>query len=290
MVSAFDEAQGVGITEEEADRLAQEAAQATVQNPGQDPQDELALRKACFAGMKPVEGSGVEAVQPMKFETLEDVAKMKSEGYTIKWLLPAQGVVLLYGESGSMKSFSMFSCGVHISEGWSFDGRRVKRRPVYYLSLEGAGGQSKRIRGFKKKAQELGKPELKGDFRFWLHGFALNNPDRCKELIQAILDAGHQGAVVIIDTLSQSTVGLDENSSQMAEAISNATMIADAIGGLVVLIHHLGKDTSKGPRGHSSLVGNVDCAISVTKDNGGVLWCRRPWFGRGPRPRDNVRH
>lgn len=235
-------------------------------------QDELAVQTAYFAGMKPVETSGVKAVQPMEFATLEDVSKMISAGYTVKWLLPAQGVVLLYGESGSLKSFSMFSCGVHISEGWSFDGRRVKRRPVYYLSLEGAGGQGKRIRGFKAWARSAGKPELNGDFRFWLHGFALKEPDQCKALIKAILDAGHQGAVVIIDTLSQGTLGIDENSSDMAIPIGNATWIADAIGGLVILIHHLGKDTSKGPRGHSSLVGNVDCAISVTKDGEGVLW------------------
>ncbi|MBQ1539161.1 MAG: AAA family ATPase [Desulfovibrio sp.] len=298
--SAFDEAQGVGlVTPEEAARLAAEAAQAEgcpqdflparearpatrTQTATAKPrrqakkkptaQDELAVQDAYFASLKPVETSGVEAVQPMKFATLKEVATMVSEGYTVKWLLPAQGVVLLYGESGSLKSFSMFSCGVHISEGWSFDGRRVKRRPVYYLSLEGAGGQGKRIRGFNVWAQNAGKPELKGDFRFWLHGFALDKLDQCNALIKAILDAGHQGAVVIVDTLSQSTVGLDENSSQMAEAIGNATMIANAIGGLVILIHHLGKDTSKGPRGHSSLVGNVDCAISVTKDNGGVLW------------------
>lgn len=288
--SAFDETQGVGlVTPEEAARLAAEAAQAAIAEgcpqdflppagearPGTKmptAQDELAVQDAYFASLKPVETSGIKAVQPMNFATLEDISKMISAGYTVKWLLPAQGVVLLYGESGSLKSFSMFSCGVHISEGWRFDGRRVKRRPVYYLSLEGAGGQGKRVRGFKAWARIAGKPELKGDFRFWLHGFALKALDQCKALINAILDAGHQGAVVIVDTLSQSTVGLDENSSQMAEAINNATMIADAIGGLVILVHHLGKDTSKGPRGHSSLIGNVDCAISVTKDGDGVLW------------------
>lgn len=285
-----DEADGMAAQNEAEQRLspgippAQEARPATkpptatakprrqAKKPEPTAQDELAVQTAYFAGLKPVETSGVKAVQPMEFATLEDVAKMKSAGYTVKWLLPAQGVVLLYGESGSLKSFTMLSCAIHISEGWAFDGRRVKRRPVYYLSLEGAGGQGKRVQGFKAQARSAGKPELNGDFRFWLHGFALKEPDQCKALIKAILDAGHQGAVVIVDTLSQGTVGLDENSSQMAEAINNATMIADAIGGLVVLIHHLGKDTSKGPRGHSSLVGNVDCAISVAKDGNGVLW------------------
>ena len=298
---AFDVSQGVELAVEEADRLAQEAVQASMDEgcpadfpPAQatrpakpaprrrspekkpkaqpDPQAELAVQDAYFSDLRPAEGSGVKAVQPMDFVTLEEVAKMKSADYTIKRLLPAQGVVLIYGESGSLKSFTVFSCGVHIAECWTFDGRRVRRRPVYFLALEGCGGQGKRVQGFKAWARMNGKPELKGDFRFWLHGFSLKDDDQCKSLIKAILDAGHQGAVVIIDTLSQSTVGLDENSSQMAEAIGKATEIADAIGGLVVLIHHLGKDTAKGPRGHSSLIGNVDGAISVTKDNGGVLW------------------
>ncbi len=226
---------------------------------------ELASQDAYLSDLRPAEGSGVKVVQPMSFMSLEEASKLNSTDYTIKWLLPARGVVLIYGEPAVGKSFTMLSTGIHIAECWTFGGRRVRRRPVYILSLEGSGGLGKRIQAFKAWARMKGKPELKGDVRFCTQGFALNDPDQCDALIKAIIDAGHQGAVVIIDTLSQATVGLDENSSQMAEAISNATRIAETIGGLVVLVHHVGKVAANGPRGHSSLMGNVDCAIYVRK-------------------------
>lgn len=232
-------------------------------------QDELNVQTAYFAGMKPVETSGVKAVQPMEFISLEEASKLASADYTIKRLFPGQGVVLIFGEPACFKSFTVFSAAAHISEGWEFGGRRVRKRPVYFLALEGAGGLARRIQAFKAWARKTGKPEMTGVFRFWTHGFALHKWAQCQALIKAILDAGHQGAVVIVDTLSQSCLGVDENSSDMAVAVGNATRIADAIGGLVLLLHHTGKDSTKGPRGHSSLMGNVDGAIFAHKSKGG---------------------
>jgi hypothetical protein len=44
------------------------------------------------------------------------------------------------------------------------------------------------------------------------------------------------------------------------------------IGGLVVLVHHTGKDTTKGARGHSSLFAALDGAIEVEKSNDKRSW------------------
>lgn len=43
-------------------------------------------------------------------------------------------------------------------------------------------------------------------------------------------------------------------------------------GGLVVLVHHTGKDSAKGLRGHSSLFAAMDAAIEVSRDG-----ARREW-------------
>jgi hypothetical protein len=226
-------------------------------------QDEPAVRERFFANVPPA-GS-----KPMQFLTLDEAAQLWDTDYTVKRLLPSQGVVLLYGEPACGKSFSIFSTAVHISEGWILGRHLVRKKPVYYLALEGCGGLGKRTRAFKQWAEINGKPELSGVFLFWTHGFALNKWSDCQSLCNAIIEAGHSGAVVVIDTLSQSTLGLDENSSDMAVAVGNATRIAEAIGGLVVLVHHVGKVSTNGPRGHSSLMGNVDCAIYVTKASNG---------------------
>ena len=57
------------------------------------------------------------------------------------------------------------------------------------------------------------------------------------------------GAVIVVDTLAQATVGMDENSGEdMTRAIAACKRIQEDEG-LVVLIHHTGKDTSRGMRG-----------------------------------------
>ena len=95
--------------------------------------------------------------------------------------------------------------------------------------------------------------------------FRLLDADDINELVEAIQAAG-TGDVVVLDTLSRATPGTDENDSKaMGQIIASAKLLQDLIGGLVLLIHHTGKDASKGMRGHSSLHAALDCAIEIRR-------------------------
>ncbi len=88
----------------------------------------------------------------------------------------------------------------------------------------------------------------------------------------AALSAG-PGALTFIDTQNAAAPGTDENSSaDMGRIIEAAKALQRLIGGLVVLVHHTGKDATKGLRGHSSLLAALDAAIEVTRDED-----RREW-------------
>jgi putative DNA primase/helicase len=58
----------------------------------------------------------------------------------------------------------------------------------------------------------------------------------------------------------------------MGNLIAAAKRLQDLTGGLVLLVHHTGKDTSKGLRGHSSLYAALDGAIEVSRPE-----VRREW-------------
>ena len=67
--------------------------------------------------------------------------------------------------------------------------------------------------------------------------------------------------------------GMDENDSKsMGEVIGAAKAIQAELGGLVLLVHHSGKDATKGLRGHSSLHAALDAAVEVSRDGD-----RREW-------------
>lgn len=72
--------------------------------------------------------------------------------------------------------------------------------------------------------------------------------------------------VVIVDTWAQVTPGANENAGEdMGKALAHCKGIHRATGALVVLVHHAGKDASKGARGWSGLRAAADAELEVTR-------------------------
>jgi hypothetical protein len=73
--------------------------------------------------------------------------------------------------------------------------------------------------------------------------------------------------VIVIDTLAQVTAGANENSSEdMGKALAACRSLHEATGAVVVVVHHAGKDASRGARGWSGLKGAADAELEVTRD------------------------
>jgi hypothetical protein len=103
--------------------------------------------------------------------------------------------------------------------------------------------------------------------------FSLLESGDITDLAQAIKANGQGAEVVVLDTLNRAAPGADENDSKsMGQVIGASKQLQTLIGGLVVLVHHTGKDASKGLRGHSSLHAALDAAIEVRRDGD-----RREW-------------
>ncbi|MBK9294838.1 MAG: AAA family ATPase [Oligoflexia bacterium] len=74
--------------------------------------------------------------------------------------------------------------------------------------------------------------------------------------------------LVFIDTLSKALSGGDENiSTDTGKVIKNLELIKRNIKATLLLIHHRGKDTSRGIRGHSSIRAALDTSIELIKEN-----------------------
>lgn len=190
--------------------------------------------------------------------------------WTVRGLLPSIGLAGLYGPSGGGKSFLTLDLAAAIAGG-AFDwfGMRVTQCPVTYCVLEGEGGMGKRIKAWE---QHHGKP-LPSSLRFVTQALDLTKDVDVSDLAEAIQRAGGQNGVVIIDTLNRAAPGADENSSsEMGLILAAAKQLQELVGGLVLLVHHTGKDPDKGMRGHSSLFAALDGAISVKKDGINHCW------------------
>lgn len=185
--------------------------------------------------------------------------------WRVRGVLPAQGLAALFGPSASGKSFLGFDMGAAIAEGRRWFDCRVEGAPVVYVALEGEAGFKLRAAAWERaKGRKL--PE---GLRLVLQAFRLTEPQDVQDLA-AVVPAG---AVVFIDTLNRAAPSADENSSRdMGEILDAAKRLQHLTGGLVVLVHHTGKDATRGLRGHSSLFAAMDACVEVLRDGE-----RREW-------------
>jgi len=185
--------------------------------------------------------------------------------WRIKGLLPTTGIAAIFGPSGSGKSFLAKDLGACIALGEDWFGHRTTPCDVTYVMLEGEGGLRNRVEAWEAHNGKL----LPSGFKAMPQPFQLADPEQVQEL-GALLPSG---GVVIIDTFNRAAPGLDENSSQdMGRILAGMKRLQEITGGLVLVVHHTGKDASKGMRGHSSLLAALDGSIEVERTATSRFW------------------
>lgn len=195
--------------------------------------------------------------------TRADLDALPPLRWLVRGVLPETGLAAIYGEPGSGKSYLAIDIAAHISSGLpSWFGRPIAGRDVVYAALEGGRGMQQR-----QAAWDHVNGCRADQVRFLLDSFTLFDETQVTQFIDVVTAACKIGSVVIIDTLAQATPGADENSAKdMGLVLQAASAIAKAISGLVILVHHSGKEASRGLRGHSSLNGAMDAVIAVERD------------------------
>lgn len=195
--------------------------------------------------------------------------------WLVKGLIPATGLAVVYGPSAVGKSFLMIDMACRVAEGKPWAGRRTQKAPVIYLCLEGIAGFSNRIRAWELQNQAT----MPSNLHVIAQAFNLMEEVDAQQLLAAYREISkgraYAGArpVFVIDTLSRALHGAEENdSSSMGTALAACHLLTAQTGGLVVLVHHSGKDADRGPRGHSSLVPAADASLLVGRKGDQRFW------------------
>ena len=201
-----------------------------------------------------------------RFWAASELHAHKPIEWRVKNILPKKGLAALFGASGSGKTFLVLDLLCNIALGREFYGHKTVPCPVVYVCLEGMSGVSNRIKAWEAYHHQ----RLPDNFRIMPDQLSLANQD-AKQFALAVSMNELNGGVIVIDTLNQSAPTADENSSKdMGTIIQNAQILQRLTNSLVILVHHTGKDKTKGLRGHSSLIAALDAAIEVKQG----LFCR----------------
>lgn len=200
--------------------------------------------------------------------TDDDLLALPPLRWLIKNIVPEVAFGTIHGQEKTGKSFLTLDMLAHVSNGErEWFGRKVKAAPCVYVPFEGRGGIPDRIRAWR---EERRKPS---NIRFIMRPIDLRQKLHRDQLVETLIKRRWAGGVLCIDTLAASAGSFEENSSKdMGEMIAIFQELQQRLGGVVLVVHHSGKDPSRGMRGHSSLSGSVDFSIECLKDDQGSLF------------------
>lgn len=180
---------------------------------------------------------------------------------------------VLYGDSNTGKSFFALDLALHVALGRVWRGLEVERRGVLYLALEGSHGIQNRVAAFKL-ANLMSEARLPFAIVPVVVNLLVPAGDVFRVIEAAKRAAEHVGipiGLIVVDTLSRAIAGGNENSSEdMGALVRHLDLIRQALPAHVMVIHHSGKDSARGARGHSLLRAATDTEIEVSRGPGGT--------------------
>lgn len=238
----------------------------------------FARQHGAYINMEVASASEFDAVaddqiepEKLRFQVIPAVefATGKHPSWIVKGIIPKAEIVTLYGESGSGKTFAVTDLAMAIARGLGdWRGNRVKQGRVVYIAAEGGGGFRKRLTAYAiHHGVDL------AEIPFGVIHAAPNFLQKADALDVARAIVATGGAdVIVVDTFAQVTPGANENAAEdMGKALSHCKGLHRATGGTIILVHHSGKDASKGSRGWSGIKAAVDAEIEVLRTPGGRM-------------------
>lgn len=225
-----------------------------------------------------------EADKPKGYNllTIDDVFSLPPPKFLIDRYLPETGLGILYGDPGTGKSFIALDQALHIAYGldtWHGDVIHAKDRgAVLYIAGEGSSGFRARVKAWQAQNLTEETAHRKPDIRFLFEPISFMRPDDIRRLIASVTAAGmDQISMVVVDTVSRSIAGADENlQKDMTIFIAACDAIRIKTGAFVLGVHHTAKTGTM--RGSSVFAGQADVVLKLTRQKGasvGRLMCEK---------------
>ncbi|RAS54414.1 Toprim domain-containing protein [Vibrio diazotrophicus] len=187
--------------------------------------------------------------------------------YLIKGYLPMNAFGMVYGASGSFKSFQALSWAAHVAMGKNWNGSKVTQAPVLYVAGEGGIGVPRRIKALADTYND-GYPI--NDLYRLDHPVAMSDIAEVNQLIESIQHysekVNKKFGLVIIDTLARCFGSGDENKTDdMTRFVSACDRLKAQLGMTVLVVHHSGVADKERARGSSSLRAACDFEYRVER-------------------------
>lgn len=182
--------------------------------------------------------------------------------WLIDGYLPANAWGALYAPPKVGKTHHALSLAVTAALGGTWAGRTVEPLRVLYVMAEKPALITERLEAWRRHlGTDLPDTYVDVDIRP-----QLGEPDQVADLVALVQH--HRSQLVVIDTLAPCMLGREENSAKDMGPVCDALdhLAAATDGGTVHVVHHAGKDVTKGMRGSSAILGAAHYTWQLSRD------------------------
>ena len=196
---------------------------------------------------------------------IDEITQRNPPEWLVDELLPKTDLAMIYGAPSSGKSFVALDLAFSVAHGFTWFNRKTEAGSVVWIAAEAAGAMRNRARAY---AQARGIDPATTDLHVVEQTLSLMSQDDVTALTDVLIQA--MPKLIIVDTLAAASGGANENSGEdMNVVLTNCRKIHEETGALILLIHHSGKDASRGARGWSGLHAAVRAEFTVTHNADG---------------------
>ena len=217
----------------------------------------------------------------MLVHALDPVDEFLVDNQLVEGLIAVGDIAVFYGAAKTGKSFLTVDLALSLSNGDVWFDRSTRHAKVLYWAGEDFKGLIARRTACMCKNGGRGVFSICDDPLSLTHSQATDSLDVLANILRYELAPSRVEEpnkyeslppVLIIDTWAMLTASMDENSGKdMSAAMAALRQLQTRVFNLtIIIIHHGGKDGSRGMRGHSSLLAAVDVAIEVDRSSKGL--------------------
>jgi hypothetical protein len=204
--------------------------------------------------------------EPARTVQMLTIDEVRAASQSVKWLVkntvPAESIGIMFGGSGTFKSFIALDMALHVAHGMEWLGKRTTRSTVLYLAAEGGSGLWHRIDAWHRF-----RGMTWDDIDFRIIPVSVDLAQDSMLLLEASNTLSITPKLAIIDTLSQTFSGEENSATEVAAYLREiGATLRDSWQATVLILHHSGHSATERPRGSSAIRANSDFMLGVFRD------------------------
>jgi RecA-family ATPase len=196
----------------------------------------------------------------VRLYSTEELLRLPPPRWLIDRVIPAGGLVGLYGPPGCGKSFVALDIALSVASGLPWQGQTVEPGFVVYISAEGVAGLGRRVLSWLQR-QELSSLDV--DVAWVMEALPVFSESEDLEALFGRFDELQKTpTLIVLDTLARCFAG-DENQQQdMGAFVAGIDRMRIEHGATVVTVHHTNSSDGR-ERGSTAFRGAADTMIRV---------------------------